>query len=239
MRPEHDHPSSGRTRGHRRRVRAAPRAGNELVARSSRRRAGGRGLISLAGMMLEARVPPGSWPGRSCSCGDRARRRGVASCGSSTTPPSTPTSRAPSTKLAGELARAATATSCGPRSASPTGRRCGCRAARRPTIHVDPEPEDEVEKDALGGRRRGRRSTLHCPELGAIEVRLRIGAAGVRRRSCRTGRAPWPTAEGASRARRRRSSGQPAARPRPGRPARCRLGPGPVHRREGAFDGYA
>jgi hypothetical protein len=151
-------------------------AGKDLVARVvSAPLAGGRGLISLAGVILEARVPPGLLAGQILQL--RVTRADaqevvVRIVHDAAEHPDQQTA----SRLAGELAlrgdgdllRVALGLANGPRWL-PGG------AAATITI----EPEDEAEKGAAGGGGEAA-FTLHCPELGAIEVRLRISAGGVR-----------------------------------------------------------
>jgi hypothetical protein len=150
--------------------------GKDLAARVvSAPLAGGRGLISLAGVILEARVPPGLSAGQILQL--RVTRadaqevvvRIVHDAGEHA-------DQQASSRLAGELAlrgdgdllRVALGLANGP---------LWLPGGAAATITI--EPEDEVEKDAAGGGGEAA-FTLHCPDLGAIEVRLRIGAAGVR-----------------------------------------------------------
>lgn len=151
-------------------------AGKDLVARVvSAPLAGGRGLISLAGVILEARVPAGLSAGQILQL--RVTRadaqelvvRIVHDAGEH------PDQQA-SSRLAGELAlrgdgdllRVALGLADGP---------LWLPGGAAATITI--EPEDESESDAAGGGGEAA-FTLHCPEVGAIEVRLRIGATGVR-----------------------------------------------------------
>jgi hypothetical protein len=151
-------------------------AGKDLVARIvSAPLAGGRGLISLAGVILEARVPPGLLAGQILQL--RVTRADaqevvVRIVHDAAEHPDQQTA----SRLAGELAlrgdgdllRVALGLANGP---------LWLPGGAAATITI--EPEDEVEKDAPGGGGEAA-FTLHCPELGAIEVRLRIDAAGVR-----------------------------------------------------------
>jgi hypothetical protein len=153
-------------------------AGKDLVARVvSAPLGGGRGLISLAGVILEARVPAGLAAGQSLHL--RVTRadaeelvvRIVRDDGGRP-------DQGASARLAGELAlrgdgdllRVALGLADGP---------LWLPGGAAATITI--EPEDEAEGDAGGGEGGGEAAfTLHCPDLGAIEVRLRIGAGGVR-----------------------------------------------------------
>jgi hypothetical protein len=151
-------------------------AGKDLVARVvSAPLAGGRGLISLAGVILEARVPPGLLAGQILQL--RVTRADAEEVVVRIVHDAAehPDQQA-SSRLAGELAlrgdgdllRVALGLANGP---------LWLPGGAAATITI--EPEDEVEKDPPGG---GGEAvfTLHCPELGAIEVRLRVGAASVR-----------------------------------------------------------
>jgi hypothetical protein len=151
-------------------------AGKDLVARVvSAPLAGGRGLISLAGVILEARVPPGLLAGQILQLhvtradAQEVVVRIVHDAGEH------PDLQA-SSRLAGELAlrgdgdllRVALGLANGP---------LWLPGGAAATITI--EPEDEAEKGAASGGGEAA-FTLHCPELGAIEVRLRISAGGVR-----------------------------------------------------------
>lgn len=151
-------------------------AGKDLVARVvSAPVAGGRGLISLAGVILEARVPAGLAAGQllhlrvTRADAEELVVRIVRDTGEH------PDQQA-SSRLAGELAlrgdgdllRIALGLADGP---------LWLPGGAAATITV--EPEDEGEKDAAGGGGEAA-FTLHCPEVGAIEVRLRISAGSVR-----------------------------------------------------------
>ena len=150
-------------------------AGKDLVARIvSAPLAGGRGLISLAGVILEARVPPGLLAGQILQL--RVTRADAEEVVVRIVHDAAehPDQQA-SSRLAGELAlrgdgdllRVALGLANGP---------LWLPGGAAATITI--EPEDAVEKDAAGGGEAA--FTLHCPKLGAIEVRLRIDAAGVR-----------------------------------------------------------
>jgi hypothetical protein len=152
--------------------------GKELVARILMTpEGGGHGLISLAGIVLEARLPPGLAAGRTLRLqvtradaeefvvkivGDTPEHLDPAAAG----------------RVAGELAlrgdpellRAALALADG------TLWLPGGAAA---SVTVDPDAEGTGS-----GRPKGDGGeaafTLHCPRLGAIEVRLHVGPGGVR-----------------------------------------------------------
>jgi hypothetical protein len=152
--------------------------GKELVARILSAPAdGGRGLISLAGIVLEARLPAGLEAGRALRLqvtradaeevvvkivSDASGHRDPAAAG----------------RMAGELAlrgdpdllRAALALADG------TLWLPGGAAA---TVTVDPDGAGAGagSEPAPGG---DAAFTLHCPRLGAIEVRLHVGPGGVR-----------------------------------------------------------
>jgi Flagellar hook-length control protein FliK len=152
--------------------------GKELVARVlAAPEGGGRGLISLAGIVLEARVPAGLEAGRALRLqvtradaeevvvkivSDAAEHLDGAAAG----------------RVAGELAlrgdpdllRAALALADGPLWL-PGG------AAATVTVDPDGHGEGSGSAPADGG---DAAFTLHCPHLGAIEVRLRVGPGGVR-----------------------------------------------------------
>jgi hypothetical protein len=210
-------------------------AGKDLVARVvSAPPAGGRGLVSLAGVILEARVPAGLAAGQLLQL--RVTRadaqqlvvRIVHDTGEH--PDQQATSR-----LAGELAlrgdgdllRVALGLADGP---------LWLPGGAAATITVEPEHEGESDTAGRGGGEAA--FTLHCPELGAIEVRLRIGPGGVRagvvtpagRLTERAETALPELVAGLARA-----TGRPAAATVLARPV-SDPGPAPPG---GAFDGYA
>jgi hypothetical protein len=213
--------------------------GSELVARLvSSPVNGGRGLISLAGMMLEAQLPSGLLPGQKLHLkvvearSEQLRVRIVTPGGEADETTDTVT------KLAGELAargdgallRAALHLADG----SPLWLPGGVAAQ----IHVDPE----AEEDASGGPARGPAGeagfVLHSPELGAIEVRLRMAEGAVQATVVTApGEAARLAAEGLPDlvAALERATGRPAAAMAAPRGAAVPAPPPP----EGAFDGYA
>jgi hypothetical protein len=151
-------------------------AGKDLVARVvSAPLAGGRGLISLAGVILEARVPAGLASGQVLQL--RVTRADAQELVVRIVHDAAehPDQQA-STRLAGELAlrgdgdllRVALGLADGP---------LWLPGGAAATITI--EPEDEAESGSAGGGGEAA-FTLHCPEVGAIEVRLRMGAGGVR-----------------------------------------------------------
>src|SRR6476659_8346923 len=145
--------------------------GADLVARLISAPAnGGRGLISLAGMMLEAQLPSGLLPGQKLhlkvveATPAQLRVRIVTQTGDADEITDTVT------KLAGELAargdgallRAALHFADG----SPLWLPGGLAAQ----IHVDPEAEGDAGADDRGRGPAGEAGfVLHSPELGAIE----------------------------------------------------------------------
>jgi hypothetical protein len=152
--------------------------GKELVARIlSVPEAGGRGLISLAGVVLEARLPAGLEAGR-------ALRLQVTRAGAEevvvkiVSDQSGHLDPAAAGRVAGELAlrndpdlmRAALALADGTLWL-PGG------AAAAVTVDPDAEGPGAGSGPAAGGEAA---FTLHCPQLGAIEVRLHVGPGGVR-----------------------------------------------------------
>ena len=215
--------------------------GSELVARLvSAPPNGGRGLISLAGMMLEAQLPAGLLPGQKLHLRVVEARPGQLRVRIVTQPPRPEEATESVTKLAGELAargdgallRAALHFADG----SPLWLPGGVAAQ----IHVDPEARGGGRAEGPARGPAGEAGfILHSPELGAIEVRLRMAEGGVqrdgrdgagRRRQARRRRPARP-------GRRARAGHGPPGR-RDGRAARSRRRP-PRRRREGAFDGYA
>jgi Flagellar hook-length control protein FliK len=152
--------------------------GKELVARIlTAPEGGGRGLISLAGIVLEARVPAGLEAGRALRLQvtraepEEVVVKIVADASGHLDP-------AAAGRVAGELAlrgdpdllRAALPLADG------TLWLPGGAAA---TVTVDPDGEGPGAgaEPASGGKAA---FTLHCPQLGAIEVRLHVGPGGVR-----------------------------------------------------------
>jgi flagellar hook-length control protein FliK len=151
-------------------------AGKDLVARVvSAPLAGGRGLISLAGVILEARVPAGLASGQILQL--RVTRADAQELVVRIVHDAAehPDQQA-SSRLAGELAlrgdgdllRVALGLADGP---------LWLPGGAAATITI--EPEDEAESGSAGGGGEAA-FTLHCPEVGAIEVRLRMAAGGVR-----------------------------------------------------------
>ena len=221
---------------------AGPRLepGSDLVARLISAPAnGGRGLISLAGMMLEAQLPSGLLPGQKLhlkvveATPAQLRVRIVTQAGEADEITDTVT------KLAGELAargdgallRAALHFADG----SPLWLPGGVAAQ----IHIDPEAEGE---EGPNGPSRGAAGeagfVLHSPELGAIEVRLRMAEGGVRATVVTApGEAARLAADGLPDlvAALERATGRPAAAMAAPREPRAAAPPPP----EGAFDGYA
>jgi len=152
-------------------------AGKDLVARVvSAPLAGGRGLISLAGVILEARVPAGLASGQILQlrvARADAQELVVRIVHDAAEHPD----QQASSRLAGELAlrgdgdllRVALGLADGP---------LWLPGGAAATITI--EPEDEAESGTPGGGGAEAAFTLHCPEVGAIEVRLRMAAGGVR-----------------------------------------------------------
>ena len=152
--------------------------GKELVARILMApEGGGHGLISLAGIVLEARLPPGLDAGRTLRLqvtradAEEVVVKIVADAPEHLDP-------AAAGRVAGELAlrgdpdllRAALALADG------TLWLPGGAAA---SVTVDP---DAAGTTGGSPKREGGEAafTLHCPQLGAIEVRLHVGPGGVR-----------------------------------------------------------
>ena len=225
---------------------AAPRVGPrleqgaEMVARLVSAPAnGGRGLISLAGMMLEAQLPAGLLPGQKLHLRvvdartDQLRVRIVRPGGEADETAETVT------KLAGELAsrgdgvllRAALRLADG----SPLWLPGGVAAQ----IHVDAEAEGEAGADGAAGGPAGEAGfVLHSPELGAIEVRLRMAEGAVRATIVTApGDAARLAADGLPDlvAALERATGRPAVAMATPREAGKAAPPPP----QGAFDGYA
>jgi hypothetical protein len=151
-------------------------AGKELVARVvSAPPAGGRGLITLAGVVLEARVPAGLAAGQTLSL--RVPRADARELVVRIQPQAAGENDGQDTaRLAGQLAlrgdgellRAALGLAGGPLWL-PGG------AVAAVTIEPDSGPEAS-DRDDSGGEAA---FTLHHPNVGAVEVRLRLDAAGV------------------------------------------------------------
>jgi hypothetical protein len=210
--------------------------GKELVARVlSAPEGGGRGLISLAGIVLEARVPAGLEAGRALRLqvtradAEEVVVRIVADA-------SEHLDGAAAVRVAGELAlrgdpdllRAALTLADGPLWL-PGG------AAATVTVDPDSHGEGQGPAPATGGEAA---FTLHCPHLGAIEVRLHVGPGGVRAAVVAP---PGPTSELAESglselvAALERATGRPATAAVSPRAAST---PSPIPP-SGAFDGYA
>jgi hypothetical protein len=214
--------------------------GSDLVARLISAPAnGGRGLISLAGMMLEAQLPAGLLPGQKLHLKvvevrpEQVRVRIVTQTAEADAATDTVT------RLAGELAargdgallRAALHLADG----SPLWLPGGVAAQ----IHIDPEAEGEPGADGPSRGPAGEAGfVLHSPELGAIEVRLRMAAGAVR---ATVVTAPGDPARLAADglpdlvAALERATGRPAAAIAAPREPAAAAPPPP----EGAFDGYA
>src|SRR3954469_22773725 len=152
--------------------------GKELVARLlAAPEGGGRGLISLAGIVLEAWLPPGLEPGRALrfpvtrADAEEVVVKIVPGASGHADP-------AAAGRLGGELAlrgdpdllRAALALADGP---------LWLPGGAAATVAVDPDGDGPGtgSQPASGG---DAAFTLHCPRLGAIEVRLHVGPGGVR-----------------------------------------------------------
>jgi hypothetical protein len=160
---------------------ARPRAlalGSELVARIlAAPEGGGRGLISLAGIVLEARLPAGLEAGRALRLQvTRADAEEVVvkivSGASGQLDPAAAGRVAGELALRGdsELLRAALSLADGP---------LWLPGGAAATVTVDPDDGGPATgaRPASGGEAA---FTLHCPQLGAIEVRLHVGPGGVR-----------------------------------------------------------
>jgi len=138
---------------------------------------GGHGLISLAGIVLEARLPPGLDAGRTLRL--QVTRTDaeevvfkIVADGSEHLDP------AAAGRVAGELAlrgdpdllRAALALADGA---------LWLPGGAAATVTVDPDADGPGgDRSKSGGGEAA--FTLHCPQLGAIEVRLHVGPGGVR-----------------------------------------------------------
>jgi hypothetical protein len=214
--------------------------GSDLVARLISAPAnGGRGLISLAGMMLEAQLPGGLLPGQKLHLKvvearpEELRVRIVAQAAEADEITDTVT------KITGELAargdgallRAALHFADG----SPLWLPGGVAAQ----IHIDPEADDETGADGRSHGAAGEAGfVLHSPDLGAIEVRLRMAGGAVRAAVVTApGDAARLAADGLPDlvAALERATGKPAVAMASPREAAAAAPPPP----EGAFDGYA
>ncbi len=151
--------------------------GSEVVARVvSAPAAGGRGLISLAGHVLEAHLPQGLAAGRTISL--RVIRADAQQVVVRLQGAAAEHDHEATTRLAGELAlrgdgdllRAALGLSGGTLWL-PGG------AAAQITVEADDAAADQGPSRAGSGEAA---FVLHDPELGAIEVRLRMAAGAVR-----------------------------------------------------------
>ena len=210
----------------------------DLVARVVVGAARRRPRPDLAG----GRDPRGARAGRSrgrpapAAARDPRRRRGARGADRARRRRAIPTSRRPRAWPASSPC-AATATSCASRSASPTAR-CGCPAAPRRRSRSSRRTRARAASAAATAAARPR-SRCTARDLGAIEVRLRIGAGGVRAGVVTPpGRRRAAGRGGPARAGRRARAGDgPPGRCRRARPPPAR--PRPPLRRGGAFDGYA
>jgi hypothetical protein len=214
--------------------------GSDLVARLISAPAnGGRGLISMAGMMLEAQLPSGLLPGQKLhlkvveATPEQVRVRIVTHAAEADETTDMVT------KLAGELAargdgallRAALHFADG----SPLWLPGGVAAQ----IHIDPEAEGDPDAEGPSRSAAGEAAfVLHSPELGAIEVRLRMAEGAVRATVVTApGEASRLAADGLPDlvAALERATGRPAAAMAAPRAPAATAPPPP----EGAFDGYA
>jgi hypothetical protein len=214
--------------------------GADLVARLiSAPVNGGRGMISLAGMMLEAQLPSGLLPGQKLhlkvveATPAQLRVRIVTQTGEADEITDTVT------KLAGELAargdgallRAALHFADG----SPLWLPGGLAAQ----IHVDPEAHGDADGEGPPRGPAGEAGfVLHSPDLGAIEVRLCMAEGAVQATVVTApGEASRLAAEGLPDlvAALERATGRPAVAMAAPREPRAAAPPPP----EGAFDGYA
>jgi hypothetical protein len=210
--------------------------GKELVARIlSAPQGGGRGLISLAGIVLEARLPAGLEAGRALRL--EVTRADAEEVVVKIVPDASGhADPAAAGRLAGELAlrgdpdllRAALALADGP---------LWLPGGAAATVTVDPDGDDPRagSRPASGG---DAAFTLHCPRLGAIEVRLHVGPGGVRAavvtpagETSELAGSALPELVGAL----ERATGRPATA---AHSARAATAPAPVPP-SGAFDGYA
>jgi hypothetical protein len=214
--------------------------GADLVARLiSAPVNGGRGMISLAGMMLEAQLPSGLLPGQKLhlkvveATPAQLRVRIVTQTAEADEITDTVT------KVAGELAargdgallRAALHFTDG----SPLWLPGGVAAQ----IHVDPDAHGEGDGEGPARGPAGEAGfVLHSPDLGAIEVRLRMAEGAVRATVVTApGEASRLAAEGLPDlvAALERATGRPAVAMAAPREPRTAAPPPP----EGPFDGYA
>ena len=210
--------------------------GKELVARIlAAPEGGGRGLISLAGIVLEARLPAGLEEGRALRLQvTRADAEEVVvkivSDASGHSDPAAAGRVAGALALRGDpdLLRAALALADGP---------LWLPGGAAATVTVDPDGEGEAaaQRPASGGEAA---FTLHCPTLGAIEVRLHVGPGGVRAgvvtppgQASELAEAGLPALVAAL----ERATGRPATAALSPRAASAPAPPPP----SGAFDGYA
>jgi hypothetical protein len=208
-------------------------AGKDLVARVvSAPAAGGRGLISLAGVILEARVPAGLAAGEMLhlrvSRAD-AQEIVVRIVRDGSGHPDEAATAHIAGQLAlrgdGDLLRVALGLADG------TLWLPGGAAA---TMTVEPDADGGDGPGAGGGEAA---FTLHCPRLGAVEVRLRMAAGGVRAGVVTSpgltepAQAALPELVDAL----ERATGRPAAAAVLERPASTPAPQPPA----GAFDGYA
>ena len=214
--------------------------GSDLVARLiSAPQNGGRGLISMAGMMLEAQLPGGLLPGQKLHLKVVEAQPEVLRVRIVTQSAEADEVTDVVTKLAGELAargdgallRAALHFADG----SPLWLPGGVAAQ----IHVDPEAQGDAGADDPSRGPAGEAGfVLHSPDLGAIEVRLRMAEGAV---SATVVTAPGAASQLAAEglpdlvAALERATGRPAvAMATPREPANA--APPPP---QGAFDGYA
>jgi Flagellar hook-length control protein FliK len=213
--------------------------GSDLVARLISAPAnGGRGLISLAGMMLEAQLPAGLLPGQKLHLKvvearpEQLRVRIVTQAAGSDEITDTVT------KIAGELAARGDGALLRAAMHFTDGAPLWLPGGVAAQIHIDPEAQGEADGDGSGGGAAGEAGfVLHSPELGAIEVRLRMAEGAVRATVVTApGEASRLAAEGLPHlvAALERATGKPAAAV--AAPREQKAAPPPP---EGAFDGYA
>jgi hypothetical protein len=151
-------------------------AGKELVARVvSAPPGGGRGLITLAGVVLEAALPAGLTAGQTLFL--RVARADARELVVRIQPQAQgEQDEQGMARLAGQLAlrgdgellRAALGLAGGP---------LWLPGGAAATVTVEPDSGHEVGSDEDGGEAA---FTLHCPRHGAVEVRIRLDAGGVR-----------------------------------------------------------
>ena len=214
--------------------------GSDLVARLISAPAnGGRGLISMAGMMLEAQLPGGLLPGQKLHLKVVEARPEMLRVRIVTHAAEADETTDTVTKLAGELAargdgallRAALHFADG----SPLWLAGGVAAQ----IHIDPEAEGDAGAEGPSRGKAGEAGfVLHSPELGAIELRLRMAEGAVRATVVTApGEASRLAADGLPDlvAALERATGRPAAAMAAPREPAAAAPPPP----EGAFDGYA